>query len=737
MTRPTASRPHPTLPLQAAALALACALCPVSCAVPEDAGSLVVTVVDPAGAPLHLARVDVVGHDADLTSLQGESRFGQVPPGPYVVRASLAPRCSAERVVTVRSSRQESLTLVLPPRLELGADRGQSGFGETVVIAASDACGDEPVRWTVLEGDASRVATEGDAAVVRTRPLPEVVARDGRPGVVPISRLAAQVVRLRAEVGDEGAADEILVSAAPVSGGVFQVATGADTYFDGGAGESHRFSLSAAPAGSLAALDDADTRFPKLRPDLFGTYRVRDDDSGLEMEVEAGRYDEVPRDCGRLECHPVESDGFAATAHASTFWRGLAGELGPAFRDECTVCHAVGSDPLADTGGWDDVVRVLGWRLAVPAERASVPPRVADLANVWCTACHGPGRIVPTDDSWERGAKYSADVCAPCHDGGTNLPTLLSEWRSSRMARFRGALGPGDPALERGCARCHSAQGFVAWQREGSLAAVADARIVQPITCAACHDPHAAEASGQLRVWDAARGSSALCVTCHTAQTSLTDPVDVSERRAPHAPQGEIVLGARSPHGWGRDACAACHMAGTDPAVGHHSFTMRDPAGGPNVAACTSCHAGATSFDDFLAAGDWDGDGARAPHVAEVDGLVALLGARIATRLAQAPQVGCGPGPAVSVGSSRDRVVVVDAEGRDLGDCDGDGTLGEGETPALVADETLYRAGYAWLQIAADGSRGLHDPRGQVRALQDAILSLPVAPGPPWDRPVF
>lgn len=707
------------------------------CSGPETAGSLLVTVTDASGEPVHLARVDVVDVDADLTSGAGQSRFGPLPAGPYVVRVSLAPLCPREELVTVRASEEATLALVLSPRIALGPDQGQVGFGRTVAISAADACGDEPVRWTVVEGDPALVTFDETGATVRTRALEEVAPRDGRPGIVPITRAAAQVVRLRAEVGEEGASDEVLVSAAPASGGVFQIATGADTYFDGGEGEAHRFSLTLAPAGSEAVLADQDTRFPRLRPDLFGTYRVADAETGLEMEVEAGRYEEVPQDCGRAECHPVEAEGFVDTAHALTFWRGLSGALGPAFSEPCARCHAVGADPLADTGGFDDVAATLGWDLTVPSDPATVPPRVAALANVWCTSCHGPGRIVPTDDSWERGAKYAADVCATCHDGAPEAPTRVAEWRRSGMSRFLSGLGPGDPALERGCARCHSAQGFVAWQRTGSIATVADARIVQPIACGACHDPHSAEHPAQLRVWDAARGSSALCATCHTAQASPDDPVARAERRAPHAPQGEVVLREGSPHGRGPDACAGCHMAGTDPTVGRHTFAMRGEDGTPNPAACTACHAGATDLDRFVGRGDWDGDGTREPHVEEVEGLLEVLAAGLGARVRALGPVGCGPGPAVFVGASRDRVVLVDAAGHDLGDCDADGALEEGESPALVPDEALYEAAFTWLETIADGSRGVHDPRGQVRALQSAVGLVAEGPLPPWDRPDF
>ena len=719
-----------------AALVALVALYGAACTVPDQAGSLLVFVVDDADQPLPLARVDVVGVDADLTGGQGESEFGPLRPGRYLVRASAAPRCRSEQVVVVRSREQTTLTLTLRSRLDLGPDRGQIGFDQTVTIRGADACEDEPVRWSVVSGDASLVELDGPRAVVHTRPLHEVITRDGRPGIVAVSRQAAQVVRLRAEVGDEGAADEVMVSAAPPSAGVFQVPTGADTYFDGGDAPAHRFSLVAAPRGSAAVLEAAASRFPWLRPDLFGTYRVRDDETGLELEVEAGRYEIVPRDCDRPECHPVESEGFVDTRHARTFWRGLSGELGPTFSLECTPCHAVGSDPLADTGGFDDVARAFGWTFSPPLEPTAVPPRVADLANVWCTSCHGPGRIVPTDDSWERGAKYSVEVCALCHDGGPDAPTRVAEWRRSRMARFPAGLEAGAPARERGCARCHSAQGFVAWQRRGEMATVADARIVQPITCAACHDPHSSDHPFQLRVWEGALGSTALCITCHDALASRTDPTDRAERRAPHASQGVLVLRPGAPHGRGTDACVACHMEGDDPGVGRHSFLLRDAEGRASQTACTGCHPGATNLDAFLAAGDWDGDGVREPHVEEVEALLALLQERLRAEVALLPP-GCSGASAASVAAVRDRIVLVDAEGGDLGDCDGDGAIGEGEQPALVQDDDLYDAAFVWLETVQDGSRGLHDPRGQVIDLQDAIRSLGGGAAPPWDRPPF
>jgi len=177
-------------------------------------------------------------------------------------------------------------------------------------------------------------------------------------------------------------------------------------------------------------------------------------------------------------------------------------------------------------------------------------------------------------------------------------------------------------------------------------------------------------------------------------------------------------------------------MAGDDPGVGRHSFLLRDAEGRASPTACVGCHAGATNLDDFLAAGDWDGDGVREPHVQEVEALLALLAERLRDRAASEPP-GCGGAAAASVAALRDRVVLVDADGHDLGDCDGDGAIGEGESTALVPDDDLYDAAFVWLQTLQDGSRGLHDPVGQVRALQDAIRLVSDGAVPPWDRPAL
>jgi hypothetical protein len=87
------------------------------------------------------------------------------------------------------------------------------------------------------------------------------------------------------------------------------------------------------------------------------------------------------------------------------------------------------------------------------------------------------------------------------------------------------------------------------------------------------------------------------------------------------------------------DACVSCHMyatpdtgqAGRDK-IGGHSFAMHTDNGTPdpsddveNVAACASCHGPISSFDDIIAAADYDGDGTIEGVQSEVKGMMTNL----------------------------------------------------------------------------------------------------------------
>jgi hypothetical protein len=147
-----------------------------------------------------------------------------------------------------------------------------------------------------------------------------------------------------------------------------------------------------------------------------------------------------------------------------------------------------------------------------------------------------------------------------------------------------------------------------------------------------------------------------------------------------------------------------------------------------NVAACQQCHPQMASFNP-KAGDDYDGDGRVEGIADEIDGLLTLLKARLEAAIAARGYRGCdrarSSGVTYKLGS-RERIVVADAQGRDLGDCDGSGEL-EREEQAFVfpeADLLLHKAAYNHQLIIADGSRGMHNPPYAVKLLQRTLAAL-------------
>ncbi len=283
--------------------------------------------------------------------------------------------------------------------------------------------------------------------------------------------------------------------------------------------------------------------------------------------------------CG-LECHGVEGHGshydtWVATAHADAF-EGVTSSA--AFTDACLDCHTVGAAdrneqgwPLHN-GGYDEVP-------------------IADLAGVQCASCHGPLADAVGDTIADHGTLGSGDFllavgtileptgCARCHEAPQHDKLLLSQWAASDHAGSDEADGVAGQAA---CARCHTAQGFIAYTTTGSSVAP-DAPL--PITCAACHDPHAATHPADLRVGYSREDD--ICRRCHNDEGH-------AELETPHAPQAQMLAGTggyeydlteapSSPHlNVAAKGCVSCHYA-SDPDERPHRF-RRD------LASCLACH---------------------------------------------------------------------------------------------------------------------------------------------------
>lgn len=320
--------------------------------------------------------------------------------------------------------------------------------------------------------------------------------------------------------------------------------------------------------------------------------------------------------CGN--CHISKQRSWVRTAHARA-WDDLQGS-GQA-QVYCERCHT--------TSGFGN---------AAP-DSAGFPAAGADAKrfyyDVQCESCHGPGagHIAAPDDAQPLStivADTAAVIgCATCHTGTHN--PFVEEWRSSRHGIVN-AYPAGRVAD--GCATCHEGRQAIRRYDPDARFLEQSSTVLQPITCAVCHDPHGGPNASQLRApIDVADDEVNLCMTCHHKR-SVPDPTTT---RGAHSPQGPMLLGEAGwiPQDFAYDAtrqasthgstanprlCAGCHVERytvTDAATGQflvnsvgHSFRAIpcvDANGRPTGAAdcpdterrfnaCTSsgCHSSAS-----------------------------------------------------------------------------------------------------------------------------------------------
>jgi hypothetical protein len=539
------------------------------------------------------------------------------------------------------------------PRADAGRDQWQIGFDHAVTLDGSRSRG-EHFTWKQLAGPP--VALEGASEKVakfRTRPLGEVLPLGEYPGPIAIGQQALYRFALTAEKDGKSATTEVTVTSASPNPGTGGVPMDTDIYFNGGAGNEWSWKLTL-PEGSQAQLVDATSRTPHFRPDIRGAYVMLEQKSGYNFFVWSGRYDLVPKDCGRSDCHPKEQAAWEKTKHAG------AARHDPA----CVRCHSVAFDPGAQNGGFDE---------ACPGGKCDGDKVV--LGVVYCLSCHGPG--------FRSAANFAEGSCAQCHDAPPKY-TKVAEWRQAKMARLTPGLEPAVQVTKTGCPDCHSSQGFVRWMK-GKPGRALGPTYAAPVACPTCHDPHSADHPHQLRVYDSVDtrsglhltgiGEGALCATCHNAGAPREQAI--KERRAPHAPQADVLSAEGGVSA--KDLCVSCHVQ-KDHGGGGHTFEPKHD-----------------KRDDEHAA---------------LEAARARLAARTQTLSA------CGrKGAGVAVRDTM--MVVVDASGHDLGDCDGNGKI-EGSEKSFLVPEALAAAAYDFFTIERDGSLGAHNPSLFKQVIQPA-----------------
>jgi len=424
-------------------------------------------------------------------------------------------------------------------------------------------------------------------------------------------------------------------------------------------------------------------------PDVRGQYTVTatistasEGTTNLTQTITAGVY------VGIDTCALCHSGGeiamnkvvpWSQTEHATMFSRGIDGLVSSHYSVTCLPCHTVGydTDPrAAQNGNFAALAKQLGWTfpsVLTNGNWASMQtnyPSLANVANIQCESCHGPGSehaaaaalYVPGYTNLVSKVLDEGD-CAVCHDS-LNTEFQVAEWNNSLHA-----VTTTDPAGSAGCVGCHTGFGFVA-RMEGTPIVNTS---YEAITCATCHEPHDISRPDQLRAYSGLStnpatlavtagaatlmngtvvtngGLGGLCMQCHISRQNATNYVATtagSSHYGPHhGPQTDMLEGVNgitygnpigsSPHkDVVKDTCVACHMqpqSSTSPAFTHaggHTWEMSAPASGTNAAVyltavCVQCHGSITNFN--FPTVDYDGDGVVNGVQDEVRGLMNQL----------------------------------------------------------------------------------------------------------------
>ncbi len=282
--------------------------------------------------------------------------------------------------------------------------------------------------------------------------------------------------------------------------------------------------------------------------------------------------------CGN--CHVEQQAKWATTKHASA-WADL--QASGHSSSACESCHAVSNlgNGVADSN---------------VAYAATKDTRYTD---VQCENCHGPGQQhVSTPAITNRPlASIQVDTgtkdingCGQCHTG-THEP-FVDEWKQTFAqghAHLEAhALTSTDPT----CVTCHTGQGALLKFNVNTAYKEKDQITTNPvaITCAVCHDPHAATVGKQLRfAIDTPDPTRNLCMQCHN-RDSGPNP---TSSRGPMTPETATLLGTAgwwppnltlvdtsailATHGSSSNTrlCATCHVVRTavnDPKTGSFVF---------------------------------------------------------------------------------------------------------------------------------------------------------------------
>lgn len=378
-----------------------------------------------------------------------------------------------------------------------------------------------------------------------------------------------------------------------------------------------------------------------------------------------------------MSCHGAAQkfvdifNNWKVTGHAVKFRNGLNGN--PVYYNKsCFKCHTTGSDHdnTASNGGFDDVAATLGYNFVLPVNPGKFDtlktqyPGLVNLANIGCESCHGPGSEHSMGGNKSKiQISHFAGACNQCHDA-KGYYQIGDQWENSlhSAAVWSGSFAQGTSSQNnnlQNCIRCHEGQGFTNFTKGKTTNTTGWVQAnAAPIGCPTCHDPHGNGAEYSLRPVPAGSdtlangfqytvgGKGRLCMNCHKtrrdASTYATTLVNNSNWGPHYSNPTDIYLGKNvaefgTPYNSTNhsmmltDGCVDCHMQAapdsTSPhynMAGGHTFSISHD-GLDLTTKCQTCHGPKTSFSDFIATVDWDGNGQMQAIQTEFDNLLHKL----------------------------------------------------------------------------------------------------------------
>ncbi|MBI4188353.1 MAG: carboxypeptidase regulatory-like domain-containing protein, partial [Chloroflexi bacterium] len=622
--------------------------------------------------------------DVTITSGADGGYSAQLPIGTYKLTFQRDGFTSATETVTLVAGQTVSKNINMKPASAVAANAGKDLTGSpdgTVTLKVTAEPFDNSTvtgyQWSQIAGvtatidkpdSATITVTLGNAKAYKIALLAALKQRDSFTvqAINPHALGAAETATFKVTVTTSSGkySDTVNVVASlpyAVNGGLANVPVGVPVLLHAKNQGNYNWVITS-PTDSKAVMDNARDQNPSFTPDVVGKYSLTEKVSGVALDVYAGTWAgaitgldakgrPVATNC--TVCHngktaPDKFTAWSQSGHAEIFTQNINDPAGH-WGIGCATCHTVGYDPEVKNNGFDEAMAAENWQVPPHGEVGYYAkmlkqfPKTASFANIQCENCHGPNNspLHPNKTIDAARVTLSADGCATCH-GEPPRHGRFQQWEDSRHAGT--STTPARATSSASCARCHAAQGFLAWIKQPDMtlqlqgakgnATVAElaalgitADQAEPITCVVCHDPHAQGTTSSkptnatVRIVDSTSmlpagfqakevGKGALCMTCHNTRNAVHN-IDAppTSYSAPHtAAQADVIMGEnayfvsvpqRSPHSLIENTCVTCHMEATPPPPDYNqsgtNHTFR-----ASTAICATCHSSTLNAEALM-----------------------------------------------------------------------------------------------------------------------------------------